>query len=433
MFAGPDIGGAGQRLLPERIPMRFFGTAVACHVLAWLALAVAADDVAGFVGGPGPVLAGVHVLTLGVLVMTAMGASLQMLPVALGRPAPSTTACNVTYWLLVPGGVLLVYGFAAIAVTFIVAGAVLTVAAVALYVATTARVLRGAEGSRPVVLHLWAGFGSLAVAAALALILSLDYTEGFLPDHLRTAVVHVTLGSYGFMGMLALGFSQVLVPMFTIAMVLGRRLAEGALWSAVAGLVLAVVGLTLDLPLVVGAGLIAGLCAAGLHVRLMMETVRTRMRKRLGEEFVLIRASWIFLPVSLVLGFGLLLDVLPDTGPALFGFALLFGWLLTLLVGILQRILPFLASMHTARAGSTPAAPSKLIAETPLKVHRWCHFAALTVVGAGIALDVPDLVRAGAAAGAVGAAAFAWFAVTIFFRTQTHLSAPTAEGKGKAP
>jgi 1,6-anhydro-N-acetylmuramate kinase len=57
----------------------------------------------------------------------------------------------------------------------------------------------------------------------------------------------------------------------------------------------------------------------------------------------------------------------------------------------------------------------------------------LIVVGAGIALDVPDLIRAGAAAGAVGAAAYAWFAVTIFFRTQTHLSAPTAEGKGKAP
>ena len=319
MFAGPNLSGAQQRLLPESIPMRFFGTAVACHVLAWLALALTAEDVAGFVGGPGPVLAGVHVLTLGVLVMTAMGASLQMLPVALGRPAPSTTACNVVYWLLVPGGMLLVYGFATIAVTCIVAGAVLTVSAVALYVATISRVLWGAEGSRPVVLHLWAGVGSLAVAAALALILGLDYTQGFLPDHLRTAVVHATLGGYGFMGMLALGFSQVLVPMFTIAMVVGRRLAEGSLWSAIAGLVLAVVGLMLDWPFVVGAGLIAGLCAAGLHVRLMMETVRTRMRKRLGGEFVLIRASWIFLPVSLLLGLGLLFGVLPDTGPALSG------------------------------------------------------------------------------------------------------------------
>jgi len=433
MFVGPNLSGAQQRLLPESIPMRFFGTAVACHVLAWLGLALTAEDVAGFVGGPGPVLAGVHVLTLGVLVMTAMGASLQMLPVALGRPAPSTTACNVTYWLLVPGGALLVYGFAAVSVTFIVAGAVLTVSAVALYVATTARVLWGAEGSRPVVLHLWAGLGSLAVAAGLALILGLDYTQGFQLDHLRTAVVHATLGGYGFMGMLALGFSQVLVPMFTIAMVLGRRLAEGSLWSAIAGLVLAVVGLMLDWPFLVGAGLIAGLCATGLHVRLMTETVRTRMRKRLGAEFVLIRASWISLPLSLVLGLGLLVDVLPDSGPALFGFTLLFGWLLTLLVGVLQRIIPFLASMHTARAGASPAAPTKLTAEKPLMVHRWCHFAALIVVGAGIALDTPDVVRAGAAAGAVGATAFAWFAVTVSLRTNSHLKTSSAGEKGKIP
>ena len=430
MFAGPNLGGAQQRLLPERIPMRFFGTALACHVLAWLALALTADEVAGFVGGPGPVLAAVHVLTLGVLVMTAMGASLQMLPVALGRPAPSTTACNVTYWLLVPGAALLVYGLAVIDDTVIVAGAALTVSAIALYVATTARVLWGAEGPRPVVFHLWVGFASLAMAAVLALVLSLNYTQGFLPDHMRMAAVHLTLGGFGFMGMLALGFSQVLVPMFTIAMVLGRRLAEGSLWLAVAGLVLAAAGLVLEWPLVVATGLVAGLCASGLHVRLMTEMMRSRMRKRLGPEFVLIRASWVLLPLSLLLGIGLIFDVLPDTGAALFGFTLLFGWLLTLLVGVLQRIIPFLASMHTARAGSSPAAPSKLTTETPLKVHLWCHFAALMVVGAGIALDVPASIRAGAAIGAVGATACAWFAVTTFYRTQTHLSASSAEGRG---
>jgi hypothetical protein len=430
MFAGPNLGGARQRLLPERVPMRFFGTAVVCHVLAWLALAVTAGDVAGFVGGPGPVLADVHVLTLGVLVMTAMGASLQMLPVALGRPAPSTTTCDATYGLLVAGGALLVYGFAVTSATVIVVGAALTVCAVLLFVVTTARVLWGAEGSRPVVLHLWAAFGSLAVAAGLALVLALDDTRGFLPDHMGTALVHVLLGGYGFMGMLALGFSQVLVPMFTVAMVPGRRLAEGALWSAVAGLVLAAAGLIREQPLVIGAGLVAGLCAAGLHVRLMAETMRARMRKRLGPEFVLIGASWIFLPVSLLLGFGLLLDVLPDTGPALFGFTLLYGWLLTLLVGVLQRIIPFLASMHTSRMGARPAAPSKLTAAMPLRVHLWCHFAALIGVGAGIAFDVADLIRWGAVVGAVGAVAYGGFVATVLQRTSSHLRGATAKQKG---
>jgi hypothetical protein len=162
----------------------------------------------------------------------------------------------------------------------------------------------------------------------------------------------------------------------------------------------------------------------------MTETMRARMRKRLGPEFVLIGASWIMLPVSLLLGFGLRLDVLGDTGPALFGFTLLYGWLLTLLVGVLQRIIPFLASMHTSRMGASPAAPSKLTAAMPLRVHLWCHFAALVGVGAGIAFDVADLVRGGAVVGAVGAAAYGWFVATVFQRTSSHLRGATAKQKG---
>ncbi|MGF1639939.1 MAG: hypothetical protein ACFCUO_03230, partial [Rhodospirillales bacterium] len=346
MFPGLGPGGAQQRLLPEQIPMRFFGTAVVCHLLAWLALALVAEEVPGFAGGLGPVLAAVHVLTLGVLVMSAIGASLQMLPVALGRPAPSIAACNAIFWMYVIGAVVLVVGFAIVAMTAIVSGAALTVAALALYLVTITRLLWGAEGSRPVVLHLWSGFAALAVAATLALMLSLDYGSAFMADHMGIALAHAVLASYGFMGMLALGFSQVLVPMFTIAMVVGRRSAEAALWAAVAGLVLAAGGLLFAQPLAVGAAVVAGLTAAALHVRLMTETVRTRMRKRLGAEFVFFRASWVFLPASLLVAGALVFDALPATGPALFGFVLLYGWLLTLLVGVLQRIIPFLASMH---------------------------------------------------------------------------------------
>ncbi len=109
---------------------------------------------------------------------------------------------------------------------------------------------------------------------------------------------------------------------------------------------------------------------------------------------------------------------------------LLYGWLLTLLVGVLQRIIPFLASMHTARAGAGPAPPSKLTAERPLKIHLFCHFTALATVGAGIAVDVAELVRAGAACGAAGAAAYGWFAATTLRRTRIHLGAAIADQKG---
>jgi len=80
--AGAFLAGARNRLLPVSIPFRFFGAAVVFHVCAWLALGAGADAAATFMGGLGWPLAALHLITLGVLVSTAIGASLQLLPVA---------------------------------------------------------------------------------------------------------------------------------------------------------------------------------------------------------------------------------------------------------------------------------------------------------------------------------------------------------------
>ena len=64
---------------------------------------VAADELAGHRVGLGPALAALHLVTLGVLAMTAMGASLQLLPIATVQPIKSVRAANFVWWLLVPG------------------------------------------------------------------------------------------------------------------------------------------------------------------------------------------------------------------------------------------------------------------------------------------------------------------------------------------
>ncbi|MCV0429382.1 MAG: hypothetical protein K5905_28375, partial [Roseibium sp.] len=83
---GSFLGGAQDRLLPASIPFRFFLAACLFQVLAWAVLLLAADDLAGYRGGPGLVLAAIHLATLGVLAMTAIGASYQLLPVVTRRP-----------------------------------------------------------------------------------------------------------------------------------------------------------------------------------------------------------------------------------------------------------------------------------------------------------------------------------------------------------
>jgi hypothetical protein len=174
------------------------------------------------------------------------------------------------------------------------------------------------------------------------------------------------------------------------------------------------IGALLDSRPLLTAAVLFGLAAAALHLWLMARALRSGMRKRLGHSFVLVRIAWALLPATLLAGLAALYGLAGPNGPTLFGFLLIFGWLLTFLLGILQRILPFLASMHASRsAGAAPPLLSELAAAAPLKLHAVCHGLALAVLSLAIAADSASLARVGSAVGLVGAVAFAWFTAVV--------------------
>ncbi len=421
MLSPVSLGGAKQRLLAERIPALFFGTAISAHVIAWAALALVAAELPYFAGGPGPVLAVVHTLTLGVLLCTAFGASLQMLPVALGQPAPTEGVCLVIFVALVTGAVPLITGFALTSVTLMGSAALPLVAAVALYVREIAALLRG--GSGPLHWFILTAIIALSVAVLLAAALAANYTLGFLPDHGRIAAVHAVLAGFGFMGLMALGLSQILIPMFAIAEPPEEAPVRRAYALAAAALVLALSGLGTGVAPLTAAGAGVGLLAAAQHVQTMRAVVAKRLRRRMGPEFILLGASWAALLLALLAAAGGALGLLSETGGALVIVLVLFGWLLSILTGVLQRILPFLASMQAARAQTRSLAPAKLVEERALMIHLYGHLAGLGAVAAGTAVAIPWLIVAGAAAGTIGAVGFAWFALTVLQRTRSHLKA----------
>ncbi|MDP1537842.1 MAG: hypothetical protein Q8L95_11725, partial [Burkholderiales bacterium] len=106
---------------------------------------------------------------------------------------------------------------------------------------------------------------------------------------------------------------------------------------------------------------------------------------------------------------------LPVLGAGLFG-VLLVGGLLTLLLGMLSRIVPFLASMHAAGGSRRAPTPSSLTAQRPLDLHFYCHVAAMLGLLAGVVLDSVWLVGASALVGVTGALAFGVFFVTAWRR-----------------
>lgn len=421
--AGLFLAGAKSRLLPVSIPLRFFGAAIAFHLVAWLALLAGATALPDFAGGPGPLLAALHLVTLGVLAMSAIGASLQLLPVATRQSLGDGWAARAPaaiWWLYTPGVAGLALGMGMALPWLAGIGAVTVVLALVGFALLLGRNLRGARGLPGVVAHGWAALACLLVVLATAS--SLVWAWLGAPPLPREAALalHVAFAAYGFMGLLGLGLAYILVPMFALAPNPDERLALASCAFAVAALALAAPAAFGVAPVALrGAAVACGATAVGLHLRLMRTALATGMRRELGRSFVLVRFGWAMLATSLALAAALALDApLPGLAP-LFGLVLVGGWLLTFLLGMLQRILPFLASMHAGGAGGKgrrPPTPSAMTAERPLAWHSACHLAALGGLALAILTRQPWIAAAAAAVGAAGAAAFGAFFVILLRR-----------------
>ena len=416
-IASTFLGGAKGRLLAASIPFRFFATAVLFQGLAWLALFWAAPLVPRFAGGLGWPLASLHLVTLGVLVMTAIGASLQLLPVATRQAVPAAKWPYDLVWSLYTAGVVgLTAGMASAVPTVLLGGTLAVATALLIYLFLLARNLRSAKGMRLVIVHGWAACWSLLVLLGTGMSLAGAYNGLVLLDRQTAIHLHVIFAGYGFMGMLIMGFSYILVPMFALSDNPAPLWANLSIALAIVALALALLASFGMVPkyffrLYVGVGALAFV----IHVALMVQAVRTGMRQGLGKSFVLVRLGWACLGASFVAALAPEFQVLTVHEPTLFG-VLLVGGLLTFLLGVLSRIVPFLASMHAGAGMRRPPTPSNLTAQRPLDIHFYSHVAALVMLLAAVLFDSVWLVRASAALGVVGAAAFGVFFVAAWRR-----------------
>jgi hypothetical protein len=413
------LGDARSRLLPASIPLLFFGTATVFHLAAWIVLAASAGRWLEFAGGLGRPLAALHLVTLGVLGMTTLGAGAQLLPVATRQPVPPARWLVAIWWLYTPGVVLLAFGMGWPDARWLAAGAVAVTIALVIWGALMLRHLVGARGMAGVVSHGWTALLALAVLLASALSLAGTWLGLPAPSREITLELHLVFASYGFMGMLSLGLSYILVPMFALsespperAQLLSCALAAVALLLAGG----AAFGWTVT-PLRIAA-LLCGAGAVAVHLHWMFKVLRSGMRRDLGRSFALVKIGWAGLVASLVLALALALDLPVPRLAAWLGLFLVGVWLLSFLLGMLERILPFLAAMHAAGTARRAPTPSALTDDRALRIHFACHVAALAGLVLALATGSTLLAVLAAAVGAAGALAYCLFYATLLVRLQ---------------
>lgn len=419
MFSPPTDNAGRTRLLPLSVPLRFFAAAAAFELAAWLLLLPERELPGGFAGGLGPTLAALHALTLGTLAMTVIGASLQLLPVATVQSVRSPGLAKTVWWLLATGVAVLVAAMARRAALPALAGAAAVALALIAYAGLLAAHLAGAKRQRAMTWHGWLALACLAGVVVTGPLLVLQYRSGWLEDPRGVALAHLVLAGYGFVGLLATGFSYLLVPMFVVSKAPVERVQRWLLAGLAGAVGLASALLLGGAPRAwVAVASAAGFLAAAAHVGFLLAALSRRRSQEGPWTRLLMRAGWASLLASLALGTALASGLATPGLGAVFVVLVVPGWLLSFVLAMLLRIHPFLCAVHAKlHGGSMPSL--RALAPAPLA---WLvaimHLAAVALLMAGIAGSEPSLVRLASLSGAVGAAALLGYQAAVLLRSR---------------
>lgn len=218
------------------LPLSHFGAALACALLGSLALLAAAPALAAGAFAAAPVIAVTHLVTLGWITTTIMGALYQMLPTALGCEIRWRVLAWVTGTLHLLGLLGFVTGLWVGWPSFVAGGGVGVGIALAMFALNLAMTLPRATTRD---LTWWAlayAVGFLVVTLILGVALAANWRWGFLGTSLGVArVTHAMVALGGWVLLVIIGVSQRLLPMFLLSHGAPVRSARIALVGVTSG------------------------------------------------------------------------------------------------------------------------------------------------------------------------------------------------------
>lgn len=377
---------------PLAIPAAFFLTAPAAMFVCGVMIAWAGPGM--FASRWHPLsLAATHLVTLGYLGSIMLGALFQMAPVVAGVPVPGARYAHAILGAWGLGVTALVAGLATGHPLLLQAAPTLLGVAILTFVgAMTAALARAPAKTRTVSAMRLALVGMVVVATiGVLLVLRRAGVVSPLPDAASATTAHAASGALGWVGLLLVGVSWQVIPMFYLAPALPRwseapTLAAGSL-------------LTFGLPLAVAGGggpwTIAALAAPaaiaiwGVHPVMAVRAILRRRRRRADFSLRFWLGGLACGALTLALAVGAALGDDPRWAVAL-GWTAGWGWAGLITHGMLSRIVPFLVWFHrfSPLVGRVPT-PSmrELLPEPRLRVALVLHIAAvvtgLVAIGTG--------------------------------------------------
>lgn len=386
-----------KRLPPRWLPLLYFGFAHLCLAVAFAAVALDPHGVAGFFYHP-RMVAVVHLVTLGWITSSILGAIYMIGPMALRMPMPACAADRGAFGLFALGVVGMVGHFWIAEASGMAWSAGVVILALLHVALRVLRALPAAPIQRAVKLHFALGFLNLLAAALAGLLLGLDKVFHFLPGYvLANVTAHAHLAALGWALMIVMGAGYRLLPMLLPAAMPDRK----SLWASALLLEAGLLGLSTGLVARrAWAGIFALLVVAGIaaflrEVLWMLRNPRPAPKGLQRPDLGILHVAQALLCLLLAAVLGMVLIFSPPgtwkiAATLVYGVLGLVGFLAQMVIGVNARLLP-LFSWLTAYAGegfrAVPPSPHVLPYRALQKWTLGLWSLGVPLLAAGLALD----------------------------------------------
>jgi hypothetical protein len=397
-----------EQMPPRVLPWLYFGVANVSLVLAFGAIAWDPRAAGGFFYHA-RLAALVHLVTLGWITSSILGALYVVGPIALRTPMPSGWR-DVTAFAFVTVGLVGMVGHFWIQEFGGLAWSGIMVASGTLYVGW--RILQGlrvAPIDGAVKLHIAFAFANIAGASTMGVLLGFDKVYRFLPGFVLTNVfAHAHFAAIGWASMMVVGVGYRLLPM-----VLPARMPRGvAMYASALLLEVGAVGLFVTLlrrsgySLLFGLIVTAGFLVFAAHVGSMLKHRRQRPPDRPSPDYAVRHAAQSFVSLVVTISIGILLAAVEPSELTMrialvYGVTALVGFLGQMVAGMQVRLLPLLGWYTAAHRGVDPQAipsPASVGSRQLEGAAWWLWLWGVPALAIGFLLNAVPLLSAGAIA-----------------------------------
>lgn len=371
---------------PLGVPFRFFLTAPLFGILAGILLIWSGPDSFASRWTPA-VLAMTHLITAGFLLQVMLGAMMQIMPVLLGANVVKPLRVSIIVHVAITlGALFLVAAFLSFEPLQFKLAAVFFGFGVAYFVVTAARALYGIPATNPTLGGLRLALFGLSVTVGLGLLMTGALGWSLDLPLMQLADLHLGWGFVAWTTVLLAAVAYVVVPMFQLTPAFpewfGRWFSSLALVAVLLWTLAEFSGIA-PLPLLLAVAVVALVAFfAAMTLNIQRQTKRpsfdaTQHYWRLAM-FSLLAACVIWLAAQVFPVFSEW-----QGWPLLGGVLLICGGFMSVIIGMLYKIVPFLIWLHLQNLGRGKVmAPNmkKIIPEQAMMRQMLAHFAACALL-----------------------------------------------------